>query len=287
LIDLILKNGFDLEAQDINGNTPLLYALYYISESQLVEITNTLIRAGADVTAQNHHGEGCLHLLLRRLSACNNYNMSVELGDSLVEILVMLLEKGCEPTLSNKVGYTPIDAALSPTAWPLFCRALERAGRSMEKEILALDNASGIVQLGKEIEEIFGDVTARKYMTRPRPPEDVYLRRYTNQPCYLCGGSNSLEEWRVPFDEFLSRVVDELGFRIHMILSRHKHGDKCLEIQEEDSCHFLDYQPNEMSKDTKRERSWRRHVAYRMWYKGILQTSSDCQSWAVCEESRL
>ena len=286
-IDLILKNGFDLEAQDVNGNTPLLYALYYVPEFQLVEIVNTLIGAGADVNALNKYGEGCLHLLLRRLSACNNHNMSIELEQSLIGILVTLLENGCEPTLSNEVGYTPIDAALSPTAWTLFCRALKRAGKSMENELLTLDNASGIVQLDEEIEERFSDVVAGKYLIKSRPPEHVFVRRYTNQPCYLCGGSNSLEERRAPFDEFISRVVEELGYGVHMMLCKHEYGDRCLEVQEEDSCHFLDYQPNEMSKGVRMNRSWRRHVAYRMWHRGILQTLSDCQNWAARGEVRL
>jgi hypothetical protein len=57
---------------------------------------------------------------------CNNYEMSSETASSLIDVLVMLLEQGCDPTLGNVVGYTPLDAALSPTAWALLCSALER-----------------------------------------------------------------------------------------------------------------------------------------------------------------
>jgi hypothetical protein len=279
---LILENGFDLEAPDVNDNTPLLNALYYMPEFQLVEVARTLIAAGADVAAVNKHGEGCLHMLLRRLSACNHYLMASETADSLVDILAVLLERGCSPILANTEGYTPLDAAMSPTAWTLLCRALEKVGGSMKKEILDLDDREGIVQTEAELEERFAEVTTHKTRTPPRPTE--YSRLYTDQPCYLCGGHSYMELRQPPFNEFISRVVEELCFGIHMVLCWHEHGEECLLIQEEDSCHFVDYCPNKMSRDVKRKRSWRRHVAYRMWHEGILRTPSDCQRWAADEE---
>jgi hypothetical protein len=75
-----------------------------------------LIKRNADIKAVNKYGEGSLHLMLRRLSACNNYNMSIESAEAMIEILVALLEKGCDPTLCNLVAFTPVDAAFSPTA---------------------------------------------------------------------------------------------------------------------------------------------------------------------------
>lgn len=280
LIKLILENGFDLEARDINGNTPILYALYYIPIFQFVEVVNTFIKAGADVGVLNNYGEGSLHLMLRRLSACNNHNMPSSLAESLIEILVTLLEKGCDPTLGNKVGYTPIDAAFSPVAWPLFCCALERVGRQMNEEILYLDDHYGIVQLNREVEAKFLDLMS-EVRTLPDLPAEETSESYSNQPCYLCGGLNAIEDRHAPFDEFRSRVADELGFGVHMMLCSHVHRDECQHIQQEDSCHFLDYRPHEMSREVLKERSWRRHVAYRMWREGFLRYPPDYQKWVV------
>jgi hypothetical protein len=281
LLKLILEEEFDLEARDVNGNTPLLYALYYTPHFELVEVVTTLIKAGAKVSAVNKYDEGSLHLLLRRLSACNTYNMSSEVESSLIKILVMLLGY-CDPTLSNVVGYTPLDAAFSPTAWPLLCSALERAGENIRNVILALDRRSNIEQSDAEIEERFAHVVACSTWTTSRPSESKFTRtRYTKEPCYLCGRRTEWRERKMPFDEFKSRVVDEIGFGIHMMLANHNHVGECLKVQETDSCHCLDYHPAEMSPEDAMERSWRRHVAYMLWREGKLSSPSESQRWAV------
>jgi hypothetical protein len=279
VIELILANEFDLEARDVNGNTPLLYALYYLPAFQLIEVVWTLIKWNADIKAVNKYGEGSLHLMLRRLSACNNFNMSSESAEAIIEILVALLEKGCDPTLGNMVASTPVDAALSPTAWPLFCRALKKVGRDITAVILDLDDRDGIVQRDTELEKRFTEVISRRVWIGPDSRE--YMQSHTDKPCYLCGGRNSLEVRQIPFDEFTSRVVDELGSGVHMGLCRHEHGAECLLVQDEDSSHFLDYCPSKMPEEALKNRSWRRHVAEMMWRKNILCTSLDFQEWAV------
>lgn len=280
LVKLTLKSGIDLEARDINGNTPLLYALYYTPEFQLVEVANTLIGYGANLKAVNNYGEGCLHLLLRRLSACNNYNMCSETASSLIDILVVLLNNGCSPALSNIKEYTPIDAALSPTAWPLFCCALERAGKSIN-EILAIDCT---MQSDADIKEKSVDIVVRNAQTTSHQQGKGYSGMYTGQPCSLCGRHTDWKERQMPFDEFMSHVVEELGFGIHMKLFTHHDMSECLKVQEEDSCHSLDYHPGEMSLHGRRKRSLNRQVAYMMWREGILRTPLDCQRWAVRSE---
>ena len=284
LFKLILEHGFDLELQDVNGNTPLLCSMYYTPEFQLVEVVSTLLRAEADVLVLNKHGEGCLHLLLRRLSACNNYKMSHELASSVIDILVVLLKQGCDPTLGNVVGYTPLDAALSPTALPLLFSALERAGIDIMSMIQAIDDRSGIVLLDTEIKEKFAEVLRLTNLTEPLLLGPVYNGIHTDGPCYLCGCLSEERRRQAPFDEFASTVVEELGPGIHMMVCMHYYGDVCLRIQDDDSCHPLDYHPDTMTHERKRLRSLNRHVAYRMWRHGILRSPGDCQKWALGAE---
>ncbi|KAK3988936.1 hypothetical protein QBC44DRAFT_397199 [Cladorrhinum sp. PSN332] len=86
--------------------------------------------------------------------------------------------------------------------------------------------------------------------------------------CYLCNRPPDPSLRDAPFDEFFSDVVDELGCGTHMIMNNHDEMEECLRIHEEDSTHLLDYHPLEMSPETLKERSWRRHVAWRLWERG-------------------
>ena len=88
---------------------------------------------------------------------------------------------------------------------------------------------------------------------------------------------------RVPFDEFYSNIVDEVGYETHMMLSRHLDNSPCLDALTEDSCRNLDYYPNNMQEHSLKhvkERSWRRHVACRMWREGTLGNPYTSQQWA-------
>jgi hypothetical protein len=44
LIKLILENGFNPEERYVNGNTSLLYSMYYTPEFQLIDVVSTLIQ---------------------------------------------------------------------------------------------------------------------------------------------------------------------------------------------------------------------------------------------------
>lgn len=149
---------------------------------------------------------------------------------------------------------------------------------------MTVDNNSGILLSDTEIEEKFGHVLGRTIQSAPLPPGKEYAELHTGKACYLCGGYNDQKFRQTPFDEFVSRVVEELGYGIHMMLCKHYDIDKCLRVQEDDSCHFLDYHPDEMLPNRKRERSLNRHVAYMMWQKGILRTPLHCQRWALGAE---
>jgi len=277
LLDFILKKKFDLEARDTNGNTPLMYALFYTPQSARFEVVSALLEAGAMTDAFNKYGEGCLHLLLRRLSACDNNEMDPASKKATINILVMLLDRGCDPTSPNVVGYTPLDAALSPIAWPLFCSALEKVGKDVEKVIQEIDMMSDIMSTDAEVEERLEYVVERHNSVMPRlshwtMPEVASGQPFAEQLCYLCGRGTNLVKRVIPFDEFRSVVVDELEFGIHMIWYNHHNGGdgECLGVWKEDSSHFLDYCPSKMNYENRKNRSWRRHVAYLLWRKGVL-----------------
>lgn len=277
IVKLILDNGFDTEEQDINENTALLNAVYYSSQSEVTEITRSMLMKGANIHVRNIHKEGCLHLLLRRLSACNNREMSKTRADAFIDLLASLLQQGCDPTQENREGYTPFDAALSPTVWPIFCAALKKVDMDIRTHIRRIDRSNGIVQtdfimVERSLSAIDIISTAsRAHKTRQPKPENAVER-----PCYLCGRETVFEEDRtIPFDEFTSVIVDEIGVGIHMKLCKavngmHVNGDNCLWVHREGSCHLLDYYPGRMSSERKKARSWRMHVALDLWHEGCL-----------------
>jgi hypothetical protein len=277
LLNLILEKKFDLEARDINGNTPLMYALFYTPQPALFEVVSALLKAGAMTDTFNKHGEGCLHLLLRRLNACDNNEMDLKSKKATINILVKLLDKGCDPTSPNVVGYTPLDAALSPTAWSLLCSALEEVGKNVKQEIQKIDQMSDIMLTDADIEERLEYILERRdsvvlKLSHWTMPEIASGQHFAEQLCYLCGCGTDLVKREVPFDEFRSVVVDELQTGIHMVWYNHQNfGDEeCLSVYEEDSSHFLDYCPSKMTCEGRKNRSWRRHIAYLLWCKGVI-----------------
>lgn len=215
--------------------------------------------------------------------------MSKKEAEELTKLIMALLggfhKQISYPTLGNKEGFTLFDAALSPTAWALWCNALKKAGFDMGKELLDLDVRHGVVHSDEYLEETYQHV-------KSRPPLEISSRsdseaskgyRSDRKPCYLCGQRTVQRARQVPFDEFHSNIVDEVGFETHMMLFHHLDNSPCLNASMEDSCRNLDYSPNNMqerSLEYVKERSWRRHVAYRMWREGILRSPYKSQQWA-------
>ncbi|KAK3374720.1 ankyrin repeat-containing domain protein [Podospora didyma] len=267
LLGRFIQSGVDLEMTDKNGNSALLYSLFYHPVLVLTETATFLLEAGADVLAKNKYGEGCLHLIFRRLSACSIPNLSRAVKARIVDFVVRLIGAGCDPVEGNVVGYTPIDAAMSPVGWPLLCVALEKVGRSIDGELRLLDFAASISLSDAEMEE-----KCRDPMTLVAPQRGYYPSRIEDRGivCYLCGRGPDVSFRDPPFDEFYSDVVDELGHGIHMIKHLHENKEECLHINEEDSCHNLDYHPAEMIGMRLEGRSIRRYVAASLWKRGLL-----------------
>jgi len=278
----------DLEHADKNGNTALLYSLFYHPVLAVVQTATYWINAGADIHARNKYGEGPLHLLCRRLSACSIPNLSEDVQAGVVELLARLMrDKGCDPVQGSCFGYTPIDAAMTPVAWPLFCRALKQAGRDINDELKLLDFAAKVTWKPGELETLItekvNEFISRRVKEYPSPiprryPENNHAHgegsgTATSTTCYLCGGQADESKRSEPFDEFFSDIVTELGQGVHMVKCNHDDEQKCLQVHEEDSCYPLDYHPGVremMSAEKLRERSWRRHVAAGLWEAGLL-----------------
>ncbi|KAM7184351.1 hypothetical protein V8F33_013034 [Rhypophila sp. PSN 637] len=281
----------DLEFVERNGNTALLYTLFYHPVLIVSHTAGYLIDVGANIAARNKFGEGGLHLLCRRLSACNIPNLSDVVKSAVVKLMCRLIQGGCDPLEGSQFGFTPVDAAMTPAAWPLFCQALNKAGRDVKSELKLLDLMVGIDWAQGELEEL-RERKVEELVSSKQGCDAQILKRYLAEEqgsggavksCYLCGGGPDEFKRQRPFDEFYSDVVTELGHGVHMVKYYHYDDlEECLHVHEEDSCFPLDYHPVlvpqsrpvgskviGMSKDKLRERSWRRHVAAYLWERGL------------------
>ncbi|KAM7202937.1 hypothetical protein V8F20_004184 [Naviculisporaceae sp. PSN 640] len=278
----------DLELADKNGNTALLYSLYYHPTLLVLQTGTYLVDVGADMNAKNKFGEGALHLLCRRLSACNVPNLSDEVKRGAVSLMSKFIRAGCDPIEPNMVGFTSIDAAMTPVAWPLLCEALKEVGRDVRAEMKFLDTASGVSWVDEELETLV-EKRVMEFRKRRVHRGAEALTRYpvgeraengsgvlAPQSCYICGGGPDQFKRPQPFDEFYSDVANELGHGLHMVKYNHEDLKDCLLVQEEDSCFPLDYDPTrpdkkgKMNMDRLKERSWRRHVAACLWERCLL-----------------
>jgi ankyrin repeat protein len=89
LIDTLLKNGCDINAQDYTGASPLHYAALYGNTS----LTILLLKRGAKVDATDRHGNTPLHFARG------------------VDTVSALLKAGASKEIQNDSGNTPADVA--------------------------------------------------------------------------------------------------------------------------------------------------------------------------------
>ena len=94
VVEVLLKNGANVDVKDSVGNTPLLNAISFSGSSP--KITTFLIEHGADVHVVDTDKKTCLHL------AMENDN------DKLV---VTLLKCGVSVRAEDKNGWTPLHEA--------------------------------------------------------------------------------------------------------------------------------------------------------------------------------
>ena len=123
---LLLEKGADVNAGDINGNTPLSV----ITDSEMIKF---LLANGANIEAQNKYSETALHQAIDNLKRfghnrsqvvklllANGANIDAQdkkgftalhraIRYGLLEVAKLLLEKGANTEVKNNKGQTPFD----------------------------------------------------------------------------------------------------------------------------------------------------------------------------------
>ncbi|GIJ82628.1 hypothetical protein Asppvi_001137 [Aspergillus pseudoviridinutans] len=139
LINLLVGSGCDIEHENADGLTPLLYNAC-IPRWHGAVVLRELLQWGANPHATSHLGEGALHLAMA-FSGPESVHGQLE-SDSLETRLGILLQAGCDPNLRDGYGHSPSDFALSsPRIWFQWCLAVERVGLSMT-DILGREGVS-------------------------------------------------------------------------------------------------------------------------------------------------
>ncbi|KAJ3084066.1 hypothetical protein HK102_000775 [Quaeritorhiza haematococci] len=135
LMDNLLTWGADPSAVDVFGRTPLHLILQRAGSKGMEEAVQLLVRAGADVDAQEHSGGwSALHLAalynqtriveyLIRMGAKLNQTTSRGVTELHLaarngnrEIITLLVKAGCKNDIKNSVNFTPLDVALGSQA---------------------------------------------------------------------------------------------------------------------------------------------------------------------------
>ena len=144
---MLIEHGADMEAQDKHGETPLHLAL----RNGQLKVAGTLIERGADVTAKDKRGETPLHLASRK-------------GQP--EVAVMLIERGADVKAKNEDGKTPLHFALREgqleVAGMLIERGADVTAEDKERETpLHLASRKGQLEVAGMLIERGADVKAK------------------------------------------------------------------------------------------------------------------------------
>lgn len=112
LTSQLLEQGADVNAVQVDGMTPLHWAVFH----DKIDLTKQLVDAGADVKARNRYGVPVLY------AGCQNGNK---------DIVQLLLEKGADPNEALRGGETPLMTA-SRTGKPGPVKALLAHGATLD-----------------------------------------------------------------------------------------------------------------------------------------------------------
>ncbi|XP_038073028.1 poly [ADP-ribose] polymerase tankyrase-like [Patiria miniata] len=111
-VDLLLKEpGVDVNFRDENGATLLLITCAQSMSETTTEQLEYLIKAGADVQAVDINGRNALHFIAILNQQSNRWSSPDPLRLTL-EVVALLIDKGCDPAHRDKEGKTPLSIAL-------------------------------------------------------------------------------------------------------------------------------------------------------------------------------
>lgn len=133
-MSLLIKEGYDLETTDYDGDTALLAHAATIGGYNVYAV-QWLLEHGANPNATNSNGHNAL---MRSMVSIKEWS---EPHRSLVGIkLRLLLKAGCNPNHRDQEGFTPSYYAIENPCWYEWCSALEFAGLDIG-DVLIRDRA--------------------------------------------------------------------------------------------------------------------------------------------------
>jgi hypothetical protein len=92
IVNLLLDRGANINQQDVDGWTPLMYSLGMYDQTEIAE---ELVRRGADVNLKAENGDTAL---IRAVSS----------QQGLTKMIELLLLKGADPNVRDRLGRTPL-----------------------------------------------------------------------------------------------------------------------------------------------------------------------------------
>lgn len=279
---LLLPHILDIDERDLFGRTALLASVESVKRSQFPCVAQMLLQFGANPLVVDHGGAGMLHFILRTASACNNWNYTQESIKPLKTLMVRLLNAQCDPNLLSNEDLTPSDLALSPVAWVIWCEVVQDAGLDMLVILKRDDQLRGFKQSDAYVQGKFRSIlhdpssiwTDQSVQSDPMQ-EDLELCIYCTQP----------DNWtplRPPFDQAGSYMVNTDHSVSRELFSNHRDGSFCQNGIDWGSCRAKSHSMHgEVTDWPAKTVSWRKHVAFRLWRDGFLQTPRQANLWAT------